>query len=121
MSESELKIKTMTRDEFKAEAVRRFGPDPDNWKFVCPSCGNVQSPKDFEPYKDQGAEADSCTRVCIGRYAGGRDAFSDGEGPCNYTAYGLIQLAPIRVEADGTSRGDCTPHHCFAFAEVDDA
>lgn len=111
-------IVTMTMHEWKAEAVRRFGKDPGKWKFICPVCGNVQSPEDFEPYKDQGAQPDSCTHVCLGRYTNGRDAFKGGAKgqPCNYTAYGLIQLSPIRV----TDPDSETPIHCFAFAEAEE-
>jgi len=106
-------IVTMTLHEWKQEAERRFGKDPDKWKFVCPVCGNIQSPEDFKPYKDKGATPESCTNSCLGRYSGGRDAFSKGEGPCNYTAYGLIQLSPIRVICPENDE----PIHCFAFAE----
>jgi len=36
-------MKTMTQDEFLAEAKNRFGEKARNWKFVCPMCGTVQS------------------------------------------------------------------------------
>lgn len=100
----------MTKTEWEAEAERRFGPYSNNWKFVCPVCGNVQDPDDFRPYKDQGAQPDSCTKECLGRYTG-RGGF-EGEGPCNYAGYGLFRLSPIRVDCgDGKE-----PMHCFDFA-----
>jgi hypothetical protein len=109
-------IRMMTKAEWLAEVERRFGPDPSNWRFVCPTCGNIQGPPDFEPYKDKGATPDSCTKECLGRYlpdARERDAFdSEKGGPCNYAAYGLIQLAPIRV----IDRDEDNPTHCFDFA-----
>jgi hypothetical protein len=113
-------ITTMTRLQWMQEGERRFGKNMLKWKFVCPVCGNVQSPEDFQPYKDQGATPDSCTKACLGRYAGGRKAFGEGEGdgPCDYAAYGLFQLAPVRV-IDGCDQDE--PIHCFAFAEVADS
>jgi len=112
--QEQLQIKTMTRLHWLREGERIFGADKHNWKFVCPACGNVQGPKDFEPYKEKGATPNSCTHICLGRYAGGRDAFDTGDGPCNYSAYGLIQLAPIRI-IDGCDQDE--PIRCFAFAE----
>lgn len=109
-------IKTMTRLQWMQEGERRFGKDMHKWKFVCPACGNIQSPEDFKPYKEDGATADSCTKVCLGRYVSGKEAFGKGPGPCNYAAYGLIQLAPIRI-IEGCDQDE--PIHCFAFAEED--
>ena len=38
----------MTRAEWEAEGKRRFGDDMMTWRFVCPSCGHVQSANDYK-------------------------------------------------------------------------
>mgnify|MGYP000306211832 CR=1 FL=1 len=91
----------MTQEEWHGEGERLFGPDESCWRFVCPICGNVQSPEDFRQYKDSGAEPGSAYKQCLGRYLpGAYSAFGPGKrtGPCDYAAYGLIRLGPIRVE-----------------------
>lgn len=35
--------RTLTKSEWEAEAERRFGPDANGWRFVCPACGHVAS------------------------------------------------------------------------------
>lgn len=104
-------LTTYTLEEWTAEAQRRFGPDHTKWRFVCPLCGNVASGQEF---KDAGAEPHAMYQECIGRYRGGRSAFEEtGEGPCDYAAYGLLQFAPVRVDAGGEK-----PTMAFAFAEA---
>ena len=94
----ETMITRMTAAQWEAEAIRRFGNDPLKWRFVCPLCGHEQAVEDFRPYEDKGATPDSARCVCIGRYAG------VGKGPrpkpCDYTAGGLIHLAPLRITSD---------------------
>lgn len=99
-----------TPDAWRAEASRRFGDDPLQWRFVCPSCGHVAKVQDW---KDVGAPSGAIAFSCIGRYQkGGKDAFSKkGEGPCNYTTGGLINISPIKVK-DGANT-----QYVFAFAE----
>lgn len=106
-----------TRDEWFAEGKRRFGDDFKEWLFVCPACGNVQAIKDFEAFKDQGANPDSARLVCIGRFRGanknaGLDGTGNRKGPCNYTSGGLLKLNPVRIK---TEEGFVT---AFAFAET---
>ena len=93
----------MTQDEWRAEGERLFGPDQCQWRFVCPICGNVQSPEDFRQYKDAGATPASAYKQCIGRYREhARRAFGSGEkevsAPCDFAAYGLFRLGAVRVE-----------------------
>lgn len=79
-----------------AEAAERFGPDPMNWRFVCPVCGHVASTKD---YKDAGAPESAVAFSCVGRWIpGSKDAFeTSGHGPCTYAGAGLIRLNPVSV------------------------
>jgi hypothetical protein len=39
---------SLSLEEWRAQATALFGPDPRNWKFRCPICGNVQTLVDFE-------------------------------------------------------------------------
>lgn len=99
----------MTHGEWCAEAVRHFGPDPMQWRFVCPVCKHVASVQDYE---DAGAPDNAAAFSCIGRWAGAkRDALglnpeaiaygrlppADGPGPCNYAGGGLFRLNPVEV------------------------
>lgn len=86
----------MTREEWHAEGVRRFGPDQTRWRFVCPSCGWIASVQD---YKDAGAPATAVAFSCVGRWTlATREAFAKGEGPCDYAGGGLIRLNPLTVD-----------------------
>ena len=100
----------MTKEEFKAEAVKRFGEDMMNWKFACPVCGNIAS---VEDYKKAGAPSGAVGFSCIGRWipdsqeAFGKKPVEKGK-PCNYAGGGLFGLNPIEVEGN----------YYFAFADV---
>lgn len=76
--------------EWRAEGRRRFGPDPENWKFVCPKCGRINTGKEF---KDAGASPDSMYVECIGRHV-------EGKG-CNWAAYGLFDICTVAVRNKG--------------------
>lgn len=101
----------MTKEEFKVEAIKRFGMDMMNWKFVCPVCGNIASVSD---YKKAGAPEGSVGFSCIGRWLpNSRRAFGKNDEnapskPCDYAGGGLFGLNPVDVE--GT--------HYFKFADA---
>lgn len=114
----------MTHAKWLAEAERRFGPDPMQWKFVCPVCKHVASTQN---YKDAGAPSEAVGFSCVGRWAGAkRDALglnpeavkrgelapAKGDGPCNYAGGGLFRLNPVEIEMEGGAKT-----HAFAFAE----
>lgn len=77
-------------------------------KFVCPVCGNAASPNDWKQLVPD-AEPDRAYRECIGRAlprGRARRAFPaevqpDAEGPCDYAAFGLIDLCTTHVQASG--------------------
>lgn len=101
----------MTHDEWLARGKELFGENSLQWRMVCPGCGHVQTPNEFRPFKDRGATPDSARQECIGRYTGGRSwAYDGGEGPCDYAAYGLFGIAPVKVTTP-----DGKEHSCFAF------
>lgn len=93
---------TMTHEEWATEAKRRFGDDPQNWRFVCPSCGYVASVKDW---KDAGAPEGHIGFSCIGRSIGSKKELGDKTGgPCNYAGGGLFALNPVLITfPDGTT------------------
>lgn len=73
-------------DEWNKKGVELFGEDRMKWKFVCPACEKVQTPEDFRPYKDKGADPNDAYQQCIGRSTGGRK----GPQKCDWAAYGLF-------------------------------
>jgi hypothetical protein len=94
--------RTLTQAELVAEATERFGKDPLNWAFQCPSCGDIATGTDFSealaehPRKHRtGAEviaSDVVGQECIGRTLG---ALRKGHGKytgrgCDWAAYGLF-------------------------------
>lgn len=111
-----------TIEDWRAEAIRRFGERHDDWAFECPICFHVAKVGDFRQYKDRGATRESATCECIGRYRPERKlAFGAssvaGNGPCDYAGYGLFKMSPVRiVVGDGGTNKEI---HCFAFAPID--
>lgn len=111
-------IKTFTHADWLDLGRARFGENFDDWRFVCPICGNVASIGEFRRFKEQGATPESAASECIGRYlpkshkAFGTDEPNTPKKPCDYAGYGLLRLSPWRVAfPDGTER------HSFAFGE----
>jgi hypothetical protein len=107
---------TLTVEEWRAEAIAKFGPDEMQWKWVCPSCGHVCTTQD---YKDAGAKSGAVGYSCIGRFIqhGSREkvheAFGKKDGgPCNYAGGGLIGINPVTVIDEQGGK-----HHMFAFAD----
>jgi len=102
----------MTREEWIAEARRRFGDDHLKWAFVCPSCGHVATVDDW---RNAGAPEGAVAFSCVGRWAGGEgEVFGKDGKPCNYAGGGLFRLNPIHVDAGD----DFGARDVFAFAEA---
>ena len=76
-------MKTLTLDEWKKEGTEKYGEDIRNWKFVCPSCKETQTLKEFEENKVKDAR-DKFYFSCIGRFVENRG--------CNWTLGGLFQI-----------------------------
>lgn len=64
---TEIKMKTLTFEEWEKEGNELFGKDKLDWKFVCPACGHVSSINDFRRYTK---DADDAVKNCIGRFNG---------------------------------------------------
>lgn len=85
----------MKFSDWKKELIERFGENSENWKFVCPVCGHVQSIADF---KAIGRDGNYVYQCCIGRFTGNND--KTGVKGCNYTVNGLISLNTTTVISD---------------------
>jgi len=93
----------MTGEQWRAEAMRRFGDDVLNWRFVCPSCGaEIRAAQ----WSAAGAPSTAVAFSCVGRW-------KDGFG-CKYAGGGPLKLNPITVVHDDGTEADY-----FAFADVD--
>ena len=102
-------MKTMTQDEFLAEAKARFGENVRDWKFVCPMCGTVQSVQQLlDAVIASGGTKDDVHGYigfsCIGRFTGQGDsgiaAKNRGEKwdkGCNWTLGGLLRMHNLEV------------------------
>lgn len=106
-------IPRVKRAQWLAEGKSLFGTETKDWQFVCPSCGNIQSMRDFA---EAGVD-DPASKVhysCIGRWTGDQNDMCSGKQPCNYTLGGLLVLAELYViDADGQE------HPVFRFAEIE--
>lgn len=115
---------TITQDELLAELRHRFGDDPMDWAFVCPSCKDVATGSDFKQaladhprtHKDGSKvmASDVLGQECIGRTLGVldrpktkemEDSRNWGGRGCNWVAYGLFRGPVIVTTADGKEFG----------------
>ena len=99
----------ITKEAWVAEARARFGNDPMQWAFVCPSCGWVAT---IQEWKDADA-MNQAAFSCIGRAIGSAKELGADRGPCNYAGGGLFRLNPVSViEESGFER------ETFEFADA---
>lgn len=96
----------LTQAELLAEARQRFGDNPLDWAFQCPSCGDVATGNDFSealakhPRTERGQQvmtSDVIGQECIGRTLGALkgEATTDSgrskaERGCDWAAYGFL-------------------------------
>lgn len=104
-----------TLEKWRAEAVRRFGDNPENWKFVCPACGRINTGREF---REAGATPNDMYQTCIGRHNGNmrpasKGAKEDGKG-CDWAAFGLLGTLG---KGDTVVVEDGKEIDVFAFAE----
>lgn len=85
-----------TINEWQRELRRRFGPYIEDYRFVCPKCGRVNTGREF---CDAGAKPDDIAQCCIGRFVPDKG--------CNWAAFGLfgtLGRGDIVVMPDGKRR-----------------
>lgn len=80
----------ITQDELFTEATLRFGADPLDFKFTCPSCGDVTT---LREWKKLIGNTDRGGQDCIGRVklAVRREAGIPETRGCDWAAYGLFR------------------------------
>lgn len=95
-----------TRDELHAMAVERFGPNPQNWAFKCPMCGDVAIAADFPS-----PGSDHLGQICVGRLTHQPEAVdghpANSSRGCNWCAFGLFRgpwLITLPAEGDHPER-----------------
>jgi len=99
----------MTHQEFLDECKKRFGPSVNDWKFVCPACGTVQSIKQLADavIASGGKKEDVEGYIafsCIGRFtkAGDKGIAAKNQGKpwdkgCNWTLGGFLRIHTLEV------------------------
>jgi len=119
----------LTQAELMAELQARFGPDPADWAFQCPVCGDAATAGDFaealaaRPREKDGkpvAASDILGQECIGRTLGalsGEKGKYKGRG-CDWAAYGLFRGPWEIVMPDGKSAWSFALAPAPAAAEV---
>lgn len=104
----------LTQNQLLAEVRERFGDDPMDWAFTCPTCQTVTTGRELSdalkayPRRNRNGDktitSDLLGRECIGR--------THPEMGCDWAAYGLFR-GPWEVELpDGESQW------CFPIADT---
>lgn len=96
----------INHEDWLAEAKKRFGDNPLDWRFQCPRCKETQSAREFHEEKIRGVDR-KVYFSCIGRWVEGRG--------CDWTLGGLLQIHAMEVI---TPKGEIIP--VMEFAEVVD-
>ena len=85
-------MKKLSFEEWKDKAIELFGKDSKDWRFVCPSCGHIQSVKsvlEHNPSLDPNNIQNWINYNCEGRY-------NEGEG-CDWTLGGLFKIHKLEI------------------------
>lgn len=106
---------TIPIDVWRARGLELGGGTFLDCPFVCPLCGNIATPRDFQA---AGAEPARAAQECIGRVVGAAGGLSRGNQatnkPCDWAAFGLLGTlngGATVVHPDGTTTD------VFAFAD----
>lgn len=91
MSEYATRKGVYTQEEWIAQALSLFGPNPLDWRFKCPACQQVQGIMDLV---DTGLSAEDASlkvyQYCVGNFS---------EHDCDWKAFGLF-TGPVVVKTD---------------------
>ena len=102
----------MSKADWLKRGEELFGPLARDWRFVCPSCGNIQT---LLEVVEAGGKEESGYFNCIGRYLDKCGDIGSDTPPCNYTSGGIIRLNTMFVITD-----DGKEHPVFRFDESPD-
>lgn len=97
---------SLTHAEFLATLEERFGKDPRDWAFKCPSCGDIATGRDFQEalqkfprtHKGEPLTASAILgQECIGRTIGALVKGTKWKGRgCDWCAFGLFR-GPLQI------------------------
>ena len=101
-----IQFETMSLEEWTTKGKNLFGANYMLWEIVCPVCGHVARPVDWQK---AGAPIGAVAYSCIGRWLPKkvRRLGEKGPGPCDYTGGGFFKFNPLTVEG----------HSIFKFNE----
>ena len=80
--------KQIKLEDWKKEAIDKYGENKENWEFQCPSCGGIQTLKEFQENKIEDSES-KFYFSCIGRWVENRG--------CKWTLGGLFKIHKTEV------------------------
>lgn len=93
------KYRELTLEEFRAE-VKAQGVEKNDFAFICPSCGTVQSAKMLIA-AGAGKDFDEVESIlgfsCVGRFSGDK---GEGVKGCDWTLGGFLQIHELSVLVD---------------------
>ena len=95
-----------TINEWQAELARRFGPYMEDYRFVYPHCGRINTEREL---RNAGAKMDDVAQCCVGRFVLGLG--------CDWAAWGLfgtLGRGDVVIMPDGKRR------MVFAMGKGDD-
>lgn len=89
----------ISQDDLMTEATARFGADPLDFAFACPTCDDVTT---LREWKDLVGDTGRAGQDCIGRVslAARKAAGIPAERGCDWAAYGLFR-GPWEIVATG--------------------
>jgi hypothetical protein len=96
----------MTQAELLTRAKERFGENPLDFAFTCPSCGEVATIRDFIDAGDASMAGQGCIGRLLGALKGKGSPTTDGGRSiatrgCDWAAFGLISGPWTVVMPDG--------------------
>lgn len=104
-------MKRLTVEEFRAAIKAQNVPSREDYAFICPMCGVVQSARDLITAgagEDFNAVEKYVGFSCVGRFIGAPSPRREHDGsPCNWTLGGLFQTHRFEVI---TEDGRAHPH-----------
>lgn len=108
-------------DEWKAKGKELFGDNKLEWKFICPSCGIIQTANEIKkanPSLTDERAFNFALFGCIGRALGSENSIWSKKQPCNYTSGGLFNLNKTIVLCKEENGTELEQVRIFSFYDV---
>lgn len=92
----------LSLEEWQQQGRELFGPDVNDWKYVCPACGHVQTRQDWLDLGMNDRQVDERVGFsCIGRWLnplGCATGFEPSTGTgCDYAGGLVPNISPITI------------------------